>query len=64
MLKSFREKALDESAMRADKLAAAGDSDGAATWILITTVVGQLANNTLHARCTDPKTYYWRKRPQ
>jgi hypothetical protein len=46
MLKRYGEKALDESATRADQLAADGDHDGAATWRRITAAVGQLANNT------------------
>jgi hypothetical protein len=32
MLKRYGDKALDESAMRADELAAGGDHDGATTW--------------------------------
>jgi hypothetical protein len=46
MLKRHGKKALEESAMRADELAAAGDDNGAATWRRITDAVGQLANNT------------------
>jgi hypothetical protein len=46
MLKRYGDKALDESAMRADKLAAGGDHDGATTWRRITNAVMQLANNT------------------
>jgi len=46
MLKRYGEKALEESAARADELAAARDHDGAATWRRITAAVGQLANNT------------------
>ena len=46
MLKRHGEKALEESAMRADELAAAGDDDGAATWRRITDAVVHLANNT------------------
>ena len=46
MLKRYGEKALEESAMRADELAAGGDHDGAATWRRIADAVGQLANNT------------------
>ena len=46
MLKRYGEKALEESAMRADELAAAGDRDSAATWRRITDAVGQLASIT------------------
>lgn len=46
MLKRYGEKALEESTMRADELAAAGDENGAATWRRITNAVVQLANNT------------------
>ena len=45
MLKRYGEKALEESVMRTDELAAAGDDDGAATWRRITDAVVQLANN-------------------
>jgi hypothetical protein len=44
MLKRYGEKALEESAMRADELAAGGDHDGAVTWRRITVL--QLANTT------------------
>jgi hypothetical protein len=44
MLKRYGEKALDESAKRADELAAGEDYDGAATWRRITIAVAQLAN--------------------
>jgi hypothetical protein len=46
MLKRYGEKALDESATRADQLSADGDHDGAATWRRITAAVAELANNT------------------
>jgi hypothetical protein len=46
MIKRYGEKALEESAARADELAAAGDRDGALTWRRITDAVGQLANTT------------------
>jgi hypothetical protein len=46
MLKRYGEKALEESAARADELAADGDHDGAATWRRITDAVVQLANTT------------------
>jgi hypothetical protein len=42
MLKRYGEKALDESAARANDLALVGDDDGAATWRRIM-VVTQLA---------------------
>jgi hypothetical protein len=46
MLKRYREKALDESAARADELALSGDDDGATTWRRIMAAVTQLANET------------------
>jgi hypothetical protein len=46
MLKRYGDKALEESAARADELAAAGDDDGMATWRRITHAVAQLANDT------------------
>jgi hypothetical protein len=46
MLKRYGEKALEESATRADELATDGDHDGAVTWRRITAAVGQLANTT------------------
>jgi hypothetical protein len=46
LLKRYGERALDESAARADELALAGDDDGAATWRRIMTAVTQLANKT------------------
>jgi hypothetical protein len=49
MLKRCGEKALEESAVRADELALAGDDDGAATWRLITAAVTELANTTPRA---------------
>jgi len=42
MLKRYGEKALDESAARADELAAQDDHNGAAVWRRITDAVGQL----------------------
>jgi hypothetical protein len=44
MLKRYGEKALDESASRADELAGESDHHGAAIWRLITDAVAQLAN--------------------
>ena|SRR5437899_3234906 len=46
MLKRYGETALEESAKRADELAADGDHDGAVTWRRITDAVGHLANTT------------------
>ena len=46
MLKRYGEKALEQSATRADVLAADGDHDGATTWRRITAAVAELANNT------------------
>jgi hypothetical protein len=44
LLKRYGDKALGESAMRADELATAGDDDSAATWRRITNAVRQLDN--------------------
>src|SRR5262249_29723912 len=46
MLKRYGERALEESAARADELAHAGDDDGAVTWRRIMAVVTHLANKT------------------
>jgi hypothetical protein len=46
MLKRYGDKAVEESAARADELATAGDDDGATTWRRITGAVLQLANTT------------------
>ena len=46
MLKRYGERALEESAARADELALAGDDDGATTWRRIMAAVTQLANKT------------------
>ncbi len=46
MLKRYGEKAIEESAGRAEEFAADGDRDGAVTWRRITDAVGQFANNT------------------
>jgi hypothetical protein len=46
MLKRYGDKALEESTMRVDELAAEGDHDGADTWRRISAAVIQLANNT------------------
>jgi hypothetical protein len=46
MLKRYGEKALEQSAKRAEELAAAGDDEGAMTWRRITSAVEQLENNT------------------
>ena len=46
MLKRYGEKALDESAARAEELAAQDDYHGHATWRRITEAVSQLANMT------------------
>ena len=50
MLKRYGEKALDESAARAEELAAQDDYNGAAVWRRITDAVGQLANTTPSGR--------------
>ena len=46
MLKRYGDQALEESAVRADELALAGDDDGATTWRRIMAVVTQLDNKT------------------
>ena len=46
MLKRYGDKALEQSRIRIDELAADGDQDGADTWRRITTAVEQLANTT------------------
>jgi hypothetical protein len=46
MLKQYGDKALEQSAARADELAAHNDYDGQATWHGITEAVRQLANMT------------------
>jgi hypothetical protein len=46
LLKRYGEKALEESAARADELFAQQDHDGAAVWRRIIDAVGQLANTT------------------
>jgi hypothetical protein len=46
MIKRYGDKALRESATRADELARAGDEDGAASWRRIMAAVEQRANRT------------------
>lgn len=46
MLKRYGDKALEESAARADQLFTEQDHDGAAVWGRITDAVGQLAAKT------------------
>jgi hypothetical protein len=46
MLKRYGDKALEESAARAEQLAAQDDYNGEAVWRRITDAVGQLANQT------------------
>ena len=46
MLKRYGTKALEESAARAEELAAQDDYNGAAVWRRIVDAVGQLANDT------------------
>jgi hypothetical protein len=48
MIKCYGDTALVESAIRADELAAAGDTAGAAVWCRIIDAVDQLANTTPH----------------
>ena len=42
----YGDKALEESATRADQLEAEGDPEGAATWRWIARAIEQLANTT------------------
>ena len=44
MLKRYGDKAFEESAARADELAAQDDHNGAATWRRITDAVTRLSN--------------------
>ena len=53
MLKRYGDKALEESAARADELEADNDDNGAAVWRLITAAVAQLANIPHPDECTD-----------
>ena len=46
MINRYGDKALEESAARADQLEAEDDPDGAATWRWIARAVEQLANTT------------------
>ena len=46
MLKRYGDRALEESAARADELASAGDDNRVAVWRRITDTVGQLADTT------------------
>ena len=46
MLKRYGERALEESASRADELASAGDDNGVAVWRRISDAVGQFVNTT------------------
>jgi hypothetical protein len=46
MLKRYGERALEESAARADELASAGDDNGMAAWRRISDALGQLVNTT------------------
>jgi hypothetical protein len=46
MLKRYGDNALEESAARADELAAQDDSNGEAVWRRIADAVRQLANQT------------------
>jgi hypothetical protein len=46
MLKRYGDKTVEESAARADELAAQDDYKGEAVWRRITDAVGQLANRT------------------
>ena len=53
MLKRYGEKALEQSTMRANDLAADGDHDGADTWRRITVAVSSSRIKSRPDRCTD-----------
>jgi hypothetical protein len=53
MLKRYGEKALEESATRADELALAGDDNGVAVWRRITDALGNSSTPPRAARSTD-----------
>ena len=46
MLERYGERALEESASRADELASAGDDNGVAVWRRISDAVGHFVNTT------------------
>jgi hypothetical protein len=46
MLKRYGERALEESASRAEELTSAGDDNGVAVWRRISDAVRQLVNTT------------------
>ena len=49
ILERYGERALEESASRADELASAGDDNGVAVWRRISDAVGQFVNTTPRA---------------
>jgi len=57
MLMRYGDKALEESAARADELAAHNDFQGQETWRRITEAVSQLANMTPPAHCTENRKF-------
>jgi len=60
MLQRYRERALEESASRADELASAGDDNGVAVWRRISGAVGKSPTSFRPARSTDlPR--HWRR---
>jgi hypothetical protein len=66
MLKRYGHKPLEESAIRADELAAAGDHEGAAIWRRITAAVSSSRTTSRPDRSTDrngPATTNWRPLP-
>jgi hypothetical protein len=58
MLKRYGERALEESAARADERALAGDDDGAVTWRRIIAALTQLANKTPPGPVNSPALLY------
>jgi hypothetical protein len=57
MLKRYGEKALEESAARADELAAQDDYNGAAVWRRITDAVGQRTRRRLAGPTDHPESH-------
>jgi hypothetical protein len=61
MIKRYGDKALEESAARADELAAQDDHNGTVVWRRIADAVGQLANNTQPYQTRGRSTLPFRK---
>ena len=63
MLKRYGERALEESASRADEFASAGDDNGMAVWRRISDAVGQSLTRPRPAQSTDRSTPFTGKQP-